>query len=131
MLAFIGLLSSAEVWQVLLFQGKKSGVEAMVHCQMADALNLQHQPAQAMAHFAEAVRLAERACELTGYRDPLQLGTLANAYAGAGRLNEAFDTARKGREIAVARGQNQMAESLLRLMESYHAQKPIGADGRK
>jgi len=34
-------------------------------------------------HGAEAVRLAERACDLSGQREPFLLGTLAAAYAEA------------------------------------------------
>jgi hypothetical protein len=124
-LTLVSLLGFAEAWQVRSFQSKKAGVDAMVDCQMGDALALQGQSAQASAHYKAAVRLGERACELTDYRDPLQLGTLANAYAGVGRLDQAFDAARKGREVALAGGQDQLAQSLLMLMESYKPQKPV------
>ena len=53
----------------------------------------------------EAVRLAERACELTNYTNPGFLATLAASYASAGRFPEAIDTAKKS--IAVAEAQNQ------------------------
>ena len=43
----------------------------------------------------EAVLLAERACKLTDYKKPLLVGTLAAAYAEAGRFPEAVATARK------------------------------------
>ena len=92
---------------------------------MAKALTVQHQTAQARAHYTEAVRLAGRACDLTGYRDPLLLGTLAYAYAEAGRLDKALATARKGRDLALASGQNELADRLLKLMEGYNAQKPV------
>src|SRR5207302_804932 len=36
----------------------------------------------------EAVRMAERACELTGRKDPEKLRTLAAAYGEAGRFQE-------------------------------------------
>ena len=38
----------------------------------------------------QAVQLAEQACALTGQREPLVLGTLAAAYAEAGRFAEAL-----------------------------------------
>ena len=102
----------------------------MARCQMAETLTLQHQTAQARVYFTEAVRLAEHACELTGYRDPLLLGTLACAYAGTGRLDKAFATASKGRDVALASGQNQLAGSLLMLMENYNARKPVRGGDR-
>ena len=46
---------------------------------------------------AEAVRLAERACRLTAYQQPMLIGTLAAAYAEAGRFEEATATAEKAR----------------------------------
>ena len=44
---------------------------------------------------ARAVRLAERACELTDYQFPYALDALAAAYAEAGRFSEAVRTAEK------------------------------------
>ena len=108
-----------------------AGIDAMAHCQMAEGLTLQHQTAQALAHYTEAVHLAERACELTGYRDPVQLGTLACMYAATGRFDQAFATARKGRDLALASGRVQLAEWLLTLMEDYNARKPVRGDNRR
>ena len=53
---------------------------------LAGALNnlawvLAASPDDELRNGAEAVRLAERACELTHYGEPLFLGTLAAAYA--------------------------------------------------
>ena len=45
---------------------------------------------------AEAVELAERAANISGGRDATILGTLAAAYAEAGRFSEAVKTARPG-----------------------------------
>jgi len=52
----------------------------------------------------EAVRLAERACELTHYDEPLFIGTLAAAYAEAGRFSEAVTTAEKAEQLATSAG---------------------------
>ncbi len=49
------------------------------------------------------------------------LGTLAFTYAEAGRLDEAVATAGKGRDLALANGQNELAERLLKLMEGCRA----------
>jgi hypothetical protein len=130
-LAFVWLLARVEVWQVRRFQSTSSGVDALAHCQMGGALLRQHQTAQAQAHFTEAVRLGERACELTRYREPLQLGNLACAYAATGNYDKAFAIAKRGRDVALATSQDKMAGSLLKLMEYYEAQKAVRAGGRK
>ena len=54
---------------------------------------------------AEAVRLAERACELTNYNHPEMLDTLAAAYTSAGRLSDAEKTAEKAKKSASGPGQ--------------------------
>jgi tetratricopeptide (TPR) repeat protein len=122
-LALGWLVARTEMQQLQRFEILRSEADAMVHCQIADALALQHQTAQALAHFTEAVRLAERACELTGYGAPLPLGTLATAYAGAGRFDEAMAAASRARERALALGQDDLAKSFLKLMKYYNAQK--------
>src|ERR1035441_7801006 len=47
---------------------------------------------------AEAVRLAERACQVTTNKEPMMIGTLATAYAEAGRFEEAVATASKAQQ---------------------------------
>ena len=44
---------------------------------------------------AKAAQLAERACKVTGYRNPVLLNTLAAAYAEVGKFSEAVATATK------------------------------------
>ena len=61
---------------------------------------------------SEAVRLAERACELTGYKKVQILDTLAGAYAAAGRFPEAIVTAEKALKLASSTGQKKMAEHI-------------------
>ena len=60
----------------------------------------------------EAVRLARRACELTSYRDPAVMATLAAAYASAGRFTEAIDTAKTALAIADAANQPKIKDIL-------------------
>jgi protein O-mannosyl-transferase len=50
----------------------------------------------------EAVKMSERACELTGRKDPVKLKTLAAAYAGAGRFEEAVRTIKEAIDAATA-----------------------------
>ena len=73
---------------------------------------------------AEAVRLAERACELTHYGEPLFLGTLAAAYAEAGRFPEAVTTAEKAEQLATSAGLTAVAAKNRQLLEFYRAAKP-------
>jgi len=74
---------------------------------------------------AEAVRLAEQACQLTKYEEPLLVGTLAAAYAEAGRFDDAVTTARKARKLALERGQAQLAEKNQKLIELFSERKPF------
>jgi Flp pilus assembly protein TadD len=81
-------------------------------------------PDDELRNGAEAVRLAERACELTHYDEPLFVGTLAAAYAEAGRFPEAVTTAEKAEQLATDAGLNKLAEKNRQLLELYRAGKP-------
>jgi tetratricopeptide (TPR) repeat protein len=72
----------------------------------------------------EAVELAEKACQLTGNQQPLFLGTLAAAYAEAGRFNEAVAAAERARDLARTNGWEQIAQRNEQLLELYRASKP-------
>ena len=73
---------------------------------------------------AEAVRLAERACELTGRENPTQLDTLAAAYAEAGRFDEAARTAEEARSLALATGAKPLADAIGARLELYLSGRP-------
>ena len=85
---------------------------------------------------AEAVRLAERACELTKHQVTLLVGTLAAAYAEAGRFGEAVATAQeacalasKAKDQALLRKNQELLE-LYRAGQAYHeATRPAPASG--
>jgi tetratricopeptide (TPR) repeat protein len=96
---------------------------------LAGALNnlawvLAASPDDELRNGAEAVRLAERACGLTHYGQPLFIGTLAAAYAEAGRFPEAVTTAEKAERLATTAGSKKLAEQTRRLLEFYRAGKP-------
>jgi tetratricopeptide (TPR) repeat protein len=74
---------------------------------------------------AEAVRLAERACTLTQYREPFFIGTLAAAYAAAGRFDDAVSTAGKAIAVAETAGLTEIAERNQQLRELYRAGTPF------
>ena len=70
---------------------------------------------------AEAVQLAERACALTHSEVPLMLGTLAAAYAEAGRFTEAVETGERACAVARAAGESELAERNRELVGFYRA----------
>ncbi len=72
----------------------------------------------------EAVRLAERACQLSGYNDARTLGTLAAAYAEAGRFTNAVPTAERAIQLARAAGDTQLASMGAQLLSLFRAGKP-------
>jgi protein O-mannosyl-transferase len=73
----------------------------------------------------EAVDLAERACKLTDYKQPLLVGTLAAAYAEAGRFPEAVAMAEKARTLAAESNQLELAARNRELLELYHSGQPV------
>jgi Flp pilus assembly protein TadD len=73
---------------------------------------------------AEAVQCAERACQLTGFKQAGMVGTLAAAYAEAGRFPEAVATAESAVKLATAAGDPQFADVNRRLLTIYQVGKP-------
>lgn len=69
----------------------------------------------------EAVRLAERACELTGYNQLPLLNTLNKAYIHTGRIREAVDTAEIALRICLAGDMKDEAENIRQLLKSLKA----------
>ena len=121
----------------LIYQSRKQAPEAVQHLRLAlkaqpdwpETLNnlawlLAANPDPAVRNGPEAVSLAERACELTGYQEPLLVGTLAAAYAEAGRFSQAITTAEQARTLALAAGQTAIAQKNEELLALYRAGKP-------
>lgn len=73
----------------------------------------------------EAVRIAQRACEQTGYKLPHILNTLAAAYAEIGRFEDAVQSAEKALSDAHAAGQQTVAETIERYLVLYRAGRPV------
>ncbi|MGA9778384.1 MAG: tetratricopeptide repeat protein [Verrucomicrobiia bacterium] len=73
----------------------------------------------------EAVQLAERACQLTQYRQPLFIETLAAAYAEAGRFQEAQAAEVAAEHLATVAGLTDQAQRDQRLLERYRAGQPL------
>ena len=81
------------------------------------------QPAQRDGR--EAVQLAERACQLSRRRTPHFLGTLAAAYAEAGRFSDAVKTIREAQALAQASGATQLLPVQAQMLEQFQANKPF------
>jgi tetratricopeptide (TPR) repeat protein len=72
----------------------------------------------------EAVRMAERACELTGRKDPVKLKTLAAAYAEAGRFQEASANAQNALDLATKAGRQDVAQECQLIRKSCESGQP-------
>ncbi|MGA2257247.1 MAG: sulfatase-like hydrolase/transferase, partial [Thermoguttaceae bacterium] len=72
----------------------------------------------------EAVRLAERARQVTAHRDPNVLATLAAAYAEAGRFPEAIAAAEEALALAQAAKQSELAMAIQSHLDLYRAGRP-------
>jgi spermidine synthase len=68
---------------------------------------------------ARAVELAQRGCELTAYRQPKLLDTLAAAYARAGRFGQAVRTAERALKIARLSGARQLQADIAKRLQMY------------
>ena len=77
----------------------------------------------------EAVRLARRACELAGEKEPRFWVTLGAAYAEAGQFDEAVAAAEKACRLAAADGLNDVAGKNRELLELYRQRKPYRESG--
>jgi tetratricopeptide (TPR) repeat protein len=65
------------------------------------AWTLATSPSPEFRNGAEAVKLAARACELDHNKQPMFIGTLAAAYAEAGRFDEAVAAAQQAHDLAL------------------------------
>ena len=70
-----------------------------------------------------AVELAKKACELSSYKDPANLDTLAFAYAGIGQFDKAVETATKAMQIARAANNEKLVRHIQRNLEFYKANR--------
>jgi Flp pilus assembly protein TadD len=74
---------------------------------------------------SEAVQFAEKACALTQFKQARLTGTLAAAYAEAGRFAEAVDVGRKTVQLASESGDQQTAAMANQLLELYLSKRPF------
>ena len=72
---------------------------------------------------AQAVHLAEKACERTGYKVAGILDTLAAAYAEAGQFAKAVETAERAIQLAQAAQQEKLAKDIRNRLKLYEAKQ--------
>jgi len=73
----------------------------------------------------EAVRLAQRAVQLTRSQEPTFIDTLSAAYAESGRFPDAIQTAREARDLAAKKNNAALATALSSRIALYQGQKPF------
>jgi hypothetical protein len=114
-----------------LYALKPAGHEALkLQPDFPEALNnlawlLAANPDPQVRNGREAVDLAERACRLTDYKQPPMIGTLAAAYAEAGRFTEAATAAEKARTAADQCNQPALAARNRELVELYRSGQAV------
>jgi tetratricopeptide (TPR) repeat protein len=127
----------AHYYVALMLEGQGQAAEAVSHYREAIRLNpssptylnnlawlFAANSDPAVRNGAAAVELAERACALTAHKEPFMLGTLAAAYAEAGRFPDAVVTAEKARDLARAAKQDDIVRKNEELLALYRAGKP-------
>ena len=78
----------------------------------------------------EAVRLAERAVQLSKGADPTQLDTLAMAYAETMRFDDAIKVSQRAQQLARKQNNQSLDDTLAKRIELYKAGEPY-RDGIK
>jgi Flp pilus assembly protein TadD len=81
-------------------------------------------PDSAVRNGTDAVQFAEQACRLTGYQRAPMVGSLAAAYAEAGRFTEAVVATQRAIELAQSSGDSRFAAVNEQLLSLYRAGKP-------
>lgn len=68
---------------------------------------------------AEAVKMALRACELTGRQDPEKLKTLAAANAEIGRFEEAINVLRTAKDLAARSNRQELVNECSLMLDHF------------
>jgi tetratricopeptide (TPR) repeat protein len=95
----------------------------------AEAWALATSPDDQARNGPEAVKLAEKAADLTGRRQPAILNTLAAAYAESGRFDEALATARQALDLAKQLNRTNLFPRIEQAITLYQARTPVRENG--
>ncbi len=76
----------------------------------------------------EAIRLAEKSCGLTGYRNISCLDTLAAAYAAAGNFQKAADILQTGLNAAQSKSDPRLLENMKSKLDDYRKKQNLTED---
>jgi tetratricopeptide (TPR) repeat protein len=128
--------AQANLGNALMKKGRLD--EAMLHLQKALEIKphdlavmnslawiLATSPQVPLRNGVKAVELAQAANQLAGGKDPIITGTLAAAYAEAGRLSEAVTTARQALQLATAQTNTAAINDLRAQLGLYQAGLPF------
>lgn len=105
--------------------GKTNELEILAAELNNTAWRLATSPDAAQRDGQSAVRLAQRACDLTQWHKTICVGTLAAAYAEAGQFDLAVATAERACELATENGENDLLASNQQLLKLYRAHQPV------
>lgn len=125
-----------ELAEVLSTQGRAR--QAVVYYEQAIQAATNHLPAlnnlawllathpdHSLRNGERAIELAERACHLTDWKQAILMGTLAAAYAEAGRFSDAAAMAERARSRARESGQEVVAQRNEDLIKLFQSGKPL------
>ncbi len=82
-------------------------------------------PQASLRNGQRAIKLAQRANQLTGDKNPLLVRTLATAYAEAGRFSDALETAQRALQLAEAQSNPALADVIRSEIKLYQAGVPF------
>ena len=81
-------------------------------------------PDSGLGSAEEAIRLADRAAELTRYEHPAILDTLAAAYAAAGRFEKAMKVGEEALRLSLAAKDEELAREIRERLSLYRQHRP-------
>jgi tetratricopeptide (TPR) repeat protein len=72
----------------------------------------------------EALPMSEKACELTSWKEPEKLRTLAAVYAENGRFEDATSIIQRALDVSSRQGQTNLSEECHAMLRSFSSRQP-------
>ena len=104
-------------------RGAPSPAESRGRCE-SDGLDVGHLSRRGDSERRQGDPATQWAVRLTNQQEPAILGTLAAAYAEAGRFSEAVETAKRALALATRHDRTELLDALRTQLKSYKAGKP-------